>query len=234
MSIAAYGGAGGVSRRSSQRRRRAVHRLSVHGLCVHRLGAHRLYASLRPVGVLVLLVLAAAVWTPQAAAQAGEAEQEALGPEVAVLVQGPTRGQELPFLGPNVVEYWRGVYEYQQDRFAVYFTRNEVFGLGSWALGTCGGRTAQYVPRRALPDGGDTPRERDDDTAAEVPDPDAPGLWHIAPDEEAWHLFVDVDEFAGDACEIMPLFLERLIFFYDALGRRSNDSPLPAVLDPFS
>jgi hypothetical protein len=198
--------------------------------------------------VLALLPRIAVLGAQEDGPEADEADaapESSFGPDVAVLAEGPTAGRELPFLGPNVVEYWRGLYEYQNGRFAVYFTRNEVFGLGDWSAGECGGRDAQFLPRRDVPaelrelrEQGRSPAEDADaeeptspgEAAGEGLDPDAPGLWHIASTTNGWHLFINVAGFAGDACSIMPLFIERLIFFYDALGPESSDAPLPAVV----
>lgn len=143
-----------------------------------------------------------------ATAAAQDADDGPFGPDTAVLVTGPTPGEELPFLGPNVVSYWRGTYEYQDGTFVVYFTRDEVFGLGDWTPGVCGTREGLY--------------RSDSDT-------DEPGIWHLS-GGPGWHLFLDVRDFDGDACDIMPLFLERLEFFHDALGEDSRDAPLPAVV----
>ncbi|MFW5786003.1 MAG: hypothetical protein ACOCYC_02055 [bacterium] len=154
---------------------------------------------------------------------AQDQDDGAFGPETAVLIKGPTPGEELPFLGPNVVSYWRGTYEYQEGTFVVYFTRDDVFGLGDWTSGECGDRQGRYLSG---------------------PEADGPDIWYLAAQSEgteegtdsqgaveaAWHLFVDVRDFDGDVCEIMPQFLERLEFFYDALGEESREAPLPAVV----
>jgi hypothetical protein len=148
------------------------------------------------------------------AAQGQAGGQEEFGAENAVLVKGPTLGRELPFLGPNVVEYWRASYEYQDDTFLVYLTRDPVFGLGDWAQGQCGNRQGRYQ----------------EGEQGEVE------IWHLSADgvndDADWHLFVDVRDFAGDACEIMPPLIDRLQFFFDALGADSRESPLPAVVGP--
>ncbi len=163
-----------------------------------------------------------------ATAAAQDDDDGPFGPDTAILVKGPTPGEELPFLGPNVVSYWRGTYEYQEGTFVVYFTRDEVFGLGDWTPGVCGTRDGLY---------------------RSGPEIDGPGIWHLSGGDQAagtgedaaragpegtgapgWHLFLDVRDFEGDVCEIMPLFLERLEFFYDALGEGSRDAPLPAVV----
>jgi hypothetical protein len=113
-----------------------------------------------------------------------------------------------------VVRFWRASYEYQNGTFVVFFTRDPVFGLAEWTPGQCGNRQGRY---RAA-----------EGAAAEI--------WHLSADgiseDAAWHLFVDVRGFDGDACRIMPAFVDRLQFFFDALGADSRESPLPAVVGP--
>jgi hypothetical protein len=171
-------------------------------------------------GAVAIPVLATVLFLSAApVVRAQDAGQQEFGPENAVMVKGPTLGRELPFLGPNVVRFWRATYEYQNDTFVVFFTRDPVFGLGEWTQGQCGNRQGRYrAGEGAVAEG----------VAAEI--------WHLSADgineDAAWHLFVDVGDFTGDACRIMPAFTDRLQFFFDALGADSRESPLPAVVGP--
>ena len=83
------------------------------------------WAWCRRLPLVLVAALGVAVATAAQGQDGGRAGgQDEFGPENAVLVKGPTLGRELPFLGPNVVEYWRASYEYQNDIFIVYLTRD--------------------------------------------------------------------------------------------------------------
>jgi hypothetical protein len=173
------------------------------------------WAWCRRLPLVLVAALGVAVATAAQGQDGGRAGgQDEFGPENAVLVKGPTLGRELPFLGPNVVEYWRASYEYQNDIFIVYLTRDPVFGLGEWTQGQCGDREGRY--------------QEGEEGGTEI--------WHLSADgindDADWHLFVDVRDFDGDACQIMPPFIDRLQFFFDALGADSRETPLPAVVGP--
>ena len=152
-----------------------------------------------------------------------------------ILAAGPTAGRELPFLGPNVVRYWRGRYEFQGREFLVYFTRDAVFGILDWSARDCRGWPARV-------------HEIDADGPRQEPSQE---IWHFAPgaaEDAAWHLFVlsatdardgeardgearDGEAAPLDFCGIMPPFLSRLVFFLEALPQGSRDAPLPAVVE---
>jgi hypothetical protein len=97
-----------------------------------------------------------------------------VGEAAAVLVSGPARGQGLPFLPPNTIEYQRGVYELPgaspaagaedpgsaspatptpgvaapaaEVTVEVFYTEAPVFRRGTWTETSCDGRTVHAVP----------------------------------------------------------------------------------------
>lgn len=186
---------------------------------------------------LALLLLLALVTGPLARAVRGQesggagAGSSSLDRDTQmILVAGPTAGRELPFLGPNVVQYWRGRYEFRSGEFLVYFTRDPVFGILDWSPRECRGWPARV-------------HEIDADGPRLQPSQE---IWHFAPgpaEDAAWHLFVlsgiegaDATGTAAgaaslDFCSIMPPFLSRLVFFLEALPEGSRDAPLPAVVE---
>jgi hypothetical protein len=87
----------------------------------------------------------------QEAGAEGASAEDAVEDAVPVLVSGPTPGSGLPFLPPNALQYYRGLYELPGQDITVYYTRRTIVPLSSWNEARCGG----YVLRtfNAPPEG---------------------------------------------------------------------------------
>lgn len=198
-------------------------------------------------------LIAAAV--AQAPAQEGEADAAGSGAAAqadasAVLVSGPERRRDLPFLPPNTIENHRGVYELTgasaseappeaaeapqeapeaaEARVEVFYTEEAVFRDSTWTETSCDDRAVHVLPRA-----GGT-------------------LIHYAWPEEQRHVFFrfgrpgagaaadgeDDGAAAADAaaaavadshCDFIEAFLSRFSFFLETTDS-GGAVPFPAVL----
>ncbi len=121
-------------------------------------------------------------------------------PEAGILLSGPVDGEGLSFLPPNVVSFSYALYEFDENRLEVYYTRDEVFGVDGWGTVDCG----SFVLRRNV---------EEELFLYESPD--------------GWSLFVGSSVFLDDPCGVFGGLTDRVAFFSRSLGPRQ--SPLPAV-----
>ncbi|NBF39724.1 MAG: hypothetical protein GVY14_04855, partial [Spirochaetes bacterium] len=118
------------------------------------------------------VALMAAAVPPLPAQETGAGSGTTGSEAAAVLVSGPARGEGLPFLPPNMIEYQRGVYELTgapasaaadaastpaaEDpgsapaagdvSVEVFYTEAPVFRRGTWTEAACDGRTVHALP----------------------------------------------------------------------------------------
>lgn len=121
-------------------------------------------------------------------------------PEAGILLSGPVDGEGLSFLPPNVVPFSYALYELDESRIEVYYTRAEVFGVEGWEAVDCGSFTLRRNVEEEL-------------------------FLYESPD--GWSLFVGSEVFIDDPCGILGGLADRVAFFSRSLG--SRQSPLPAV-----
>ncbi len=121
-------------------------------------------------------------------------------PEAAILLSGPVSGRGVPFLPPNVISFSYALYEIDETRLEVYYTREDLFGVEEWEAVDCGALTL----RRNVTD--------------EI-------FLYESPDE--WSLMVVSEVFLDDPCGVFGGLTDRIAFFSGSLG--PGQSPLPAV-----
>ncbi|MFP4429972.1 MAG: hypothetical protein ACOCW6_00350 [Spirochaetota bacterium] len=121
-------------------------------------------------------------------------------PEAGILLSGPVDGKGLSFLPPNVISFSYALYELDENRLEVYFTRDEVFGVDGWETVDCG----SFALRRNV---------------------DEEVFLYESPD--GWSLFVNSTVFLDDPCGLFGGLADRVSFFSRSLG--PGQSPLPAV-----
>ncbi len=121
-------------------------------------------------------------------------------PEAAILLSGPVSGRGLPFLPPNIISFSYALYETEEGRLEVYFTRDPVFGMDGWEAVECGG----FSLRRNV--------EKE--------------VFSYA-DAGGWSVFIASGQFVDDPCNLFEGLVERLTFFVASI--EGNESPLPAV-----
>ena len=117
------------------------------------------------------MALIAAAVPPLPAQESATGTDRTASEAAAVLVSGPVRGQNLPFLPPNTIEYQRGVYELggapaartpasaapgstppasaspgPETTVEVFYTEAPVFRRGTWTETSCGERTVHLLP----------------------------------------------------------------------------------------
>ncbi|HOV38389.1 MAG TPA: hypothetical protein PLG79_06690 [Spirochaetales bacterium] len=121
----------------------------------------------------------------------------------AVFVRGPVIGKGLPFLGPNVIPYEKGEYEYQGTSITVYFIRRSLPVLESWTPVQCG-RNVLYQIRQDLPE----------------------GLIALSP--KGFSLLFLLSPIPW-RCTFIEAFLNRFTSFFQNLG--PEESPFPAFIE---
>jgi len=65
--------------------------------------------------------------------------------DVGILVRGPEKEMGFPYLYPNALETWSGIYRYLESDIKVYFTRGYIFRPTKWGKYSCG-KISGYIP----------------------------------------------------------------------------------------
>ncbi|PKL07922.1 MAG: hypothetical protein CVV51_11605 [Spirochaetae bacterium HGW-Spirochaetae-7] len=151
------------------------------------------------------------------AGSAGFTTPASLVPGRAILVQGTSRVEGLPGLGPNVLPGLAGVYAYmpgnvaQPLRIQVWFTRVAIVAPPAWTAVSCPtmpkGISVLAAPGAA----------------------DGLSLWDIASD--AYHLLVALPAELESPCRFAATLAERFSFFY-RYAESPQDVSFPALLEP--
>ena len=64
---------------------------------------------------------------------------------VGILVKGPEKEMGFPYIYPNALETWSGVYRYLDSDIEVYFTRDYILRPSNWEKHSCG-KIIGYTP----------------------------------------------------------------------------------------
>ena len=167
------------------------------------------------------LLFAGVMWAPLPAG--GQSDGQAAGQEaIPVLVSGPTRTGELPFLPPNAIESYRGLYELPEQNVRVYHTYREIVPLSGWEELSCG----DY---RLLSFRGEIANQ--DDIAGGGPGPigEIPIAFYEGDDFYLFYAFLGGEV----SCGFIETFMRKFMYFR-GLGSgqsRQGRPPFPAVLD---
>jgi len=68
---------------------------------------------------------------------------------VGILVKGPEKEMGFPYIYPNAIETWSGIYRYLDSDFKVYFTRGFILRPTEWEKHSCG-KISGFLPGNAL------------------------------------------------------------------------------------
>jgi len=65
--------------------------------------------------------------------------------DVGILVKGPEKEKGFPYLYPNALETWSGMYRYLESDIKVYFTRGFILRPAEWEKHSCG-KISGFLP----------------------------------------------------------------------------------------
>ncbi|MCD6397750.1 MAG: hypothetical protein J7L71_09435 [Spirochaetaceae bacterium] len=68
---------------------------------------------------------------------------------VGILVKGPEKEMGFPYIYPNAIETWSGIYSYLDSNIKVYFSRGFIFIPIEWEKHSCG-KISGFLPGNAL------------------------------------------------------------------------------------
>lgn len=216
--------------------------------------ARRLRLQRLPLVCAAAFALTAAAVPPLPAQETGPGSDATGSEAAAVLVSGPARGQGLPFLPPNTIEYQRGVYELpgapaEDVTVEVFYTEAPVFRRGTWTETSCDERTVHVLPEAGgtvvhyawpqeqrhvffrfgtVVEGAGTP-PGDDGAAGPANAAGAPGDAAADPGGGGAAPGATAAAVARSECDFIDTFLERFSFFLDTTDV-SGAAPFPAVL----
>ena len=124
--------------------------------------------------------------------------------EVSVLQKGPIFRKGIPFLPPNALPVFYGVYSFRDSEIIVYFSESLIPRAEDWEEIPCQGGTLLQLPGREI---------------------------FIFPDtiETEWSIFIVFKESISDICPFVNTFLRRFQYFL-GITRDRSIPPFPAVL----
>lgn len=125
--------------------------------------------------------------------------------DIAVLIEGPKKNNGLEFLGPNALEYYSGIYTYNENRIEVFYTQEEIVPYRVWINKKCG----SYKIKEFM----------FNDTK----------IYYYGR-VTRYNLFIRISDELLDDCKFISKFISRLNYFYK-VSLKTNEIPLPAVLN---
>ncbi len=199
--------------------------------------------SARTAGCLLVLVLAGVMWIgPGSVRLAAQEDDEPGSQDVALLTDGPELARGLPFLPANVIQHYRGRYEYLHKEIDIFYTEKEMLRFSSWQPVDCEGyrlyRLAGAPNAAGSADTGRAEDSRQEDSQQEgsrptLGEPDAAKPVVRRPvffyQTDQYALFIRVEQ--QYLCTFFPRFMSKFIYFRSVQDFVANRPPFPAVVD---
>ncbi len=142
---------------------------------------------------------------------AAQNQNEPQSQDVALLVDGPKAARGIPFVPPNVIQHYKGTYEYFDSKIIVYYTEKEIVRFSSWELLSCGSYRVYRINNKK--------------TNAPA-DPMLPIYYYQSED---YSLFLQVS--SDYMCTFLQRFMSKFIYFRSVQDLPTDRPPFPAVVD---